>query len=251
MGVSRCRDDDRLVAAHRSDRPRHCWACPVPARAAPGEPSWRFLHRFATEQPCHRRYPTPRRRPRSSCSCWAWPRSAAHGRSATSSSWPRPSRAACSASGRWRSAPTAARRLPVRRARPGALRGRPAICARGCARTSVPTGSGPRSSRLRGARPNRVACARLRARGRPRGASADSRSFTPARERRARRGSDRYVYLRRRSSVVCGTEEPTEPGPPTKSRRRAQLAARALEGAEWTSPGDALPQLRQARTAGW
>ena len=54
---------------------------------------------------------------------------------------------------------------------------------------------------------------------------------------------DRYVYLRRRgASVVCGSQ-PTELGP-LKSRRRAHLAARALQGVEWETIDDALPKLR-------
>jgi DNA polymerase III epsilon subunit family exonuclease len=64
----------------------------------------------------------------------------------------------------------------------------------------------------------------------------------PANARSAR--PDRYVYLRRRGdTVVCsGT-----PGPlgPIKSRRRAQLAARALQGVEWETLDDALPALRE------
>jgi DNA polymerase III epsilon subunit family exonuclease len=63
----------------------------------------------------------------------------------------------------------------------------------------------------------------------------------PANARSAR--PDRYVYLRRRGdSVVCSST----PGPlgPLKSRRRAQLAARALQGLEWDSVEDALPRLR-------
>ncbi len=54
---------------------------------------------------------------------------------------------------------------------------------------------------------------------------------------------DRYVYLRRRGeSVVCGSQ-PGELGP-LRSRRRAQLAARALQGVEWERVEDALPRLR-------
>ena len=55
---------------------------------------------------------------------------------------------------------------------------------------------------------------------------------------------DRYVYLRRRGdSVVCSAD----PGPygPIKSRRRAQLAARALQGTGWETPAEALPKLRE------
>ena len=53
---------------------------------------------------------------------------------------------------------------------------------------------------------------------------------------------DRYVYLRRRGdSVVCGSQ-PTELGP-LRSRRRAHLAARALQGADWETVEDALPKL--------
>src|SRR5205823_8449060 len=54
---------------------------------------------------------------------------------------------------------------------------------------------------------------------------------------------DRYVYLcRRGDSVVCSAT----PGPlgPLKSRRRAQLAARALQSVEWETVEDALPKLQ-------
>jgi DNA polymerase-3 subunit epsilon len=63
----------------------------------------------------------------------------------------------------------------------------------------------------------------------------------PANARSAR--PDRYVYLRRRGdSTVCSAT----PGPlgPIKSRRKAQLAARALQGVEWETLDDALPALR-------
>jgi len=63
----------------------------------------------------------------------------------------------------------------------------------------------------------------------------------PANARSAR--PDRYTYLRRRGVGVVCSSQPTELGP-LKSRRRAQAAARALEGLEWESPGDALPPLR-------
>src|SRR5438067_9762869 len=62
----------------------------------------------------------------------------------------------------------------------------------------------------------------------------------PANARNAR--PDRYLYLRRRGdSVVCSAT----PGPlgPLKSRRRAQLAARALQGVDWETLDDALPSL--------
>ena len=63
----------------------------------------------------------------------------------------------------------------------------------------------------------------------------------PANARSAR--PDRYVYLARRGdSVVCSAA----PGPlgPIKSRRKAQLAARALQGVDWETLDDALPKLR-------
>lgn len=63
----------------------------------------------------------------------------------------------------------------------------------------------------------------------------------PANARSAR--PDRYLYLRRRGDGVVCSSQPNELGPLT-SRRRAQLAARALSGVEWEAPGDALPQLR-------
>jgi DNA polymerase III epsilon subunit family exonuclease len=63
----------------------------------------------------------------------------------------------------------------------------------------------------------------------------------PANARSAR--PDRYVYLARRGgSVVCSAA----PGPlgPIKSRRKAQLAARALQGVDWETLDDAIPKLR-------
>ncbi len=63
----------------------------------------------------------------------------------------------------------------------------------------------------------------------------------PANARSAR--PDRYVYLRRRGDSVICSSQPSELGP-IKSRRRAQLAARALHGVEWETLDDALPKLR-------
>ena len=63
----------------------------------------------------------------------------------------------------------------------------------------------------------------------------------PANARSAR--PDRYVYLKRRGDSVVCSSQPTELGP-IKSRRRAQLAARALQGVEWETLDDALPKLR-------
>jgi DNA polymerase III epsilon subunit family exonuclease len=63
----------------------------------------------------------------------------------------------------------------------------------------------------------------------------------PANARSAR--PDRYLYLKRRGdSVICSTQ-PTALGPIT-SRRRAQLAARALQGVDWDTLEDAPPKLR-------
>jgi DNA polymerase III epsilon subunit family exonuclease len=55
---------------------------------------------------------------------------------------------------------------------------------------------------------------------------------------------DRYVYLRRRGDSVVCSSQPGVLGPLT-SRRRAQLAARALQGVEWETLEDALPKLRE------
>ena len=63
----------------------------------------------------------------------------------------------------------------------------------------------------------------------------------PANARSAR--PDRYLYLRRRGDSVICTSQPGELGP-IRSRRRAQLAARALQGVEWETLGDAVPKLR-------
>jgi DNA polymerase III epsilon subunit family exonuclease len=54
---------------------------------------------------------------------------------------------------------------------------------------------------------------------------------------------DRYMYLRRRGETVVCSAQPSALGPLT-SRRRAQLAARALQGVEWETLDDALPKLR-------
>jgi len=54
---------------------------------------------------------------------------------------------------------------------------------------------------------------------------------------------DRYLYLRRRGDSVVCSAQPTPLGPLT-SRKRAQLAARALQGVEWETLEDALPKLR-------
>jgi excinuclease UvrABC nuclease subunit len=64
----------------------------------------------------------------------------------------------------------------------------------------------------------------------------------PANARSAR--PDRYLYLRRRGDSVVCTAEPTELGP-LKSRRRAQLACRALQGVEWETLEDAVPGVRR------
>jgi DNA polymerase III subunit epsilon len=55
---------------------------------------------------------------------------------------------------------------------------------------------------------------------------------------------DRYVYLRARGDSVVVTQKPTPYGP-LKSRRRAGLAARALEAHELELPRAALPRLRR------
>ena len=55
---------------------------------------------------------------------------------------------------------------------------------------------------------------------------------------------DRYVYLGARGDRVVVTRSPTEQGP-LKSRRRAELAARALEVGELERPRAALPRLRR------
>lgn len=66
----------------------------------------------------------------------------------------------------------------------------------------------------------------------------------PANVRGAR--PERYVYLRRRGNKLVCTEVPTELGP-VRSRARARLACRALDGAseaELAAPELALPRLR-------
>jgi DNA polymerase III epsilon subunit family exonuclease len=66
----------------------------------------------------------------------------------------------------------------------------------------------------------------------------------PANQRGAR--PERYVYLRRRGSALVCTQTPTELGP-LRSRTRARLACRALDGGsdgELADPALALPRLR-------
>jgi DNA polymerase III epsilon subunit family exonuclease len=55
---------------------------------------------------------------------------------------------------------------------------------------------------------------------------------------------DRYVYLAARGDSVVVSSKPTPHGP-VKSRRRAELAARALEASELERPSSALPRLRR------
>src|SRR4051812_2789 len=64
----------------------------------------------------------------------------------------------------------------------------------------------------------------------------------PANARVAR--PDRYVWLKKRGDGVVASSSPTEIGP-IRSRRRAQLAARALLASELERPSLALPRLRK------
>jgi DNA polymerase III subunit epsilon len=68
----------------------------------------------------------------------------------------------------------------------------------------------------------------------------------PANARVAR--PDRYVWLRKRGDGVVASSQPTELGP-IRSRRRAQLAARALQADELGRPAQALPRLRKRLAA--
>src|SRR3954468_18052147 len=63
----------------------------------------------------------------------------------------------------------------------------------------------------------------------------------PANARSAR--PDRHLHLRRRGDSVVCSSQPSELGP-LRSRRRAQLAARALQSVEWETIEDAVPKLR-------
>ena len=64
----------------------------------------------------------------------------------------------------------------------------------------------------------------------------------PANARVAR--PDRYVWLRRRGDAVVASAKETPVGP-IRSRRRAQLAARALRADEVERPARALPRVRR------
>jgi len=68
----------------------------------------------------------------------------------------------------------------------------------------------------------------------------------PANARIAR--PDRHVWLRRRGDGVVASSQPTPIGP-VRSRRRAQLAARALLAEELDRPSAALPRLREKLAA--
>src|SRR5438270_11988284 len=65
------------------------------------------------------------------------------------------------------------------------------------------------------------------------------RELRPAADARSAR-PDRYVYLRRRGDAVVCSPQPGGVGP-LKSRRRAQLAARAIVAEECERPGETLP----------
>ena len=64
----------------------------------------------------------------------------------------------------------------------------------------------------------------------------------PANARVAR--PDRYVWLRKRGEGVVASTQPTALGP-IRSRRRTQLAARALQAGELERPSSALPRVRR------
>ena len=68
----------------------------------------------------------------------------------------------------------------------------------------------------------------------------------PANARVAR--PDRHVWLRRHGDGVVASSRPSPVGP-IRSRRKAQLAARALLAAELDRPASALPRLRQRLAA--
>jgi hypothetical protein len=59
---------------------------------------------------------------------------------------------------------------------------------------------------------------------------------------------DRYVYLGIRGDRIVVSSKPTPHGP-VKSRRRAELAARALEPGDLERPGAAVPRLRRRLAA--
>jgi DNA polymerase III subunit epsilon len=68
----------------------------------------------------------------------------------------------------------------------------------------------------------------------------------PANARVAR--PDRHVWLRKRGEGVVASSQPSAIGP-IRSRRRAQLAARALLAEELERPASALPRLRRRLAA--
>ena len=164
---------------------------------------------------------------------------------ATSSSCPRRAGAACTANARSRSA---RRRCPAstssathtsRCSTSAAL----ATSARACARTSAPNGSGPAVEAALAA----VESIEWRVLGSELEAALEElrllRELRPPANARSTR-PDRYVYLGARGDRVVVTRSPTQQGP-LKSRRRAELAARALEVGELERPREALPRLRR------
>ena len=107
---------------------------------------------------------------------------------------------------------------------------RRATCARACARTSRADGSARRSRRPSGrSTASSGACSGRSSR--PRSRSSGSSASCARLPTRVARGPERYVYLERRDK---GWKVVSEPGPfgPLRSKRRAQLAARALDGLE-------------------
>ena len=118
----------------------------------------------------------------------------------------------------------------------------PATSARGCARTSAPSASGRRSRRrsARSSGSSGGSSARSWRRG---SRSCGSCASCGRRRTRAARGP---TATSTSAAAAPAGASPTRPGPygPLKSRRRAQVAARAL--GDWDGePPDALPALRQ------
>jgi DNA polymerase III epsilon subunit family exonuclease len=73
------------------------------------------------------------------------------------------------------------------------------------------------------------------------------RELRPAANARVSR-PDRHVWLRKRGEGVVASSQPSAVGP-IRSRRRAQLAARALLAEELDRPASALPRLRRRLAA--
>ena len=263
-GVPRQRDDAADGPPRRGDRRRHRRARAPAAR--PRSPANLGCARLPLRVPMRGRATarcrTPRRPPRSCCACSGWRRSAAPDRR-------RPRRARrdeAAARARQAAASRSARRSgpastsSATRTTRCCTSARRATCAPGCARTSARERQRPAVEAALGAlERDRVARARLRARGGARGAPADprapaarERALGTARPLRLPAAARRHRGLLREAGRARPDHEPAPRparGASVAGRRVGDARRRAAEASEKLQPARARPALRGCGTA--